>query len=90
LAIDTGSSPTLKAATARDVQLDALVGDAVLDDLSFPQRQRQRAGPLLDRHDEAAVAGADPELRVLVPALGTRYQQSLIGVGDMPEEHRTS
>ena len=70
-----------------DVEADALVRDAILDDLGFLKRQREHPGPLLDRHDEAAVAGHNPELGVLPPVLGAGDQERLVGRRYVPEEH---
>ena len=52
-----------------DVEPDALVSDAFLDDLGLLQGEREYARLLLHRDHEAAVSGDDAELRRLVPPL---------------------
>src|SRR5690242_2530910 len=73
-----------------DVQPDALVGDAFLDDLRLAQGQREHAGLLLYRGHEAAVPGDDAELRRLVMPLRAGDQQGLVRRRDMPEKHKGS
>jgi hypothetical protein len=70
-----------------DVQLDALDGDAVLDDLRDVQCQRQAARLADDRQHEAATAGDDAERRLVAAPLGPGDQQRLVRRGNMPEQH---
>lgn len=70
-----------------DREADALLGDAVLGDLRLAEREGQHPRFLLDRKDEAPVAGDDPELRVLRLPSRTRYEHRLVGGGNVPEQH---
>ena len=70
-----------------DVEPDALIGNALLGDFRLAQRQRQHSRPLLHRHDEAAVAGDNAELRSIRAPLGAGNEQCLVGRRYMPEQH---